>query len=426
IKHIGYELDKTGMAIQNNVPQSTTVDFDSKLVHLKASIDEIADTGLESILVLKKIFVNLRKLVQGFYELKKYFESDEESRRKKNSIDHSHFVGHQPLNPGIIFNNLTFQSSVFKHALRVAIACLAGYLVTKTISYGDYSYWILMTIAFILKPAFSLTRQRNIERIIGTLAGGLIGIFILVFITQSNVQFALMVLFMLLTYSFMRINYLVMVIFVTPFVLILFNMLGVSFSEVATERILDTVIGCAIALSAGYFLFPTWESEQLQKHVNNMRKANADYLRKISEALRGMDVSLLDYKLVRKEVYVSSANLSAAFQRMLSEPKAKQTNSKLLHQYVVLNHLLFSNIATVATTVLSRTPKSYPGPLQHLVKKSLHQLEKEKRITITKKIQGEPESVLLNGEDLLLKDQLEFIYKLTTDIDKTEKSMKHP
>ncbi|MGZ5287663.1 MAG: FUSC family membrane protein, partial [Flavisolibacter sp.] len=426
IKHIGYELDKTGIAIQNNVPEPTTIDFDSKLVHLKASIDEIADTGLESILVLKKIFVNLRKLVQGFYELKKYFESDEESRQKKNSIDHSHFVGHQPLNPGIIFNNLTFQSSVFKHALRVAIACLAGYLVTKTISYGDYSYWILMTIAFILKPAFSLTRQRNIERIIGTLAGGLIGIFILVFITQSNVQFALMVLFMLLTYSFMRINYLVMVIFVTPFVLILFNMLGVSFSEVATERILDTVIGCAIALSAGYFLFPTWESEQLQKHVNNMRKANADYLRKISEALRGMDVSLLDYKLVRKEVYVSSANLSAAFQRMLSEPKAKQTNSKLLHQYVVLNHLLFSNIATVATTVLSRTPKSYPGPLQHLVKKSLHQLEKEKRITITKKIQGEPESVLLNGEDLLLKDQLEFIYKLTTDIDKTEKSMKHP
>ncbi len=426
IRRIGYELDKTGIAIQNNIPETNDVDFDAKLLHLKNAIDDLSKTGHENILVLKKILVNLRKLVQGFRELNKYFESDEEKRPERNRIDHSHFVGHQPLDPVILFNNLTFESSVFKHALRVAIACLAGYLVTKTISYGNYSYWILMTIAFIIKPAFSLTRQRNIERIIGTLAGGLIGIFILIFITQQNIQFALMVLFMLLTYSFMRINYLVMVIFVTPFVLILFNMLGVSFSEVATERVLDTVIGCAIALSASYFLFPTWESEQLQKHIEKMRKANADYLRKIAEAMRGMEVSLLDYKLVRKEVYVSSANLSAAFQRMLSEPKTKQTNNKLVHQFVVLNHLLFSNIATVATTLLSRTPKPYPAPLQHLVKKSLQQLEKDDKTVTLKKPQGEAETMMLNGDELLLKDQLEFIYKLTTDIEKTEKSMKHP
>ncbi len=426
IRRIGYELDKTGISIQNNIPESINLDFDERLLHLKNSIDELSKTGEENILVLKKILVNLRKLVQGFRELNKYFERNEEARPRRNQIDHSHFVGHQPLDPVILFNNITLESSVFKHALRVAVACLAGYLVTKTISYGNYSYWILMTIAFIIKPAFSLTRQRNIERIIGTLAGGLIGVLILLFITQKNIQFSLMVLFMLLTYSFMRINYLAMVIFVTPFVLILFNMLGVSFSEVATERVLDTIIGCAIALSVSYFLFPTWESEQLRKHMDKMRKANADYLRKIAEALRGMEVSLLDYKLVRKEVYVSSANLSAAFQRMLSEPKTKQTNNKLVHQYVVLNHLLFSNIATVATTLLSRPPKPHPAILQQLVKKSLHQLEKEEKTITGKKSPADAEPLMLNSEELLLKDQLEFIHKLTTDIDKTERSMNAP
>jgi hypothetical protein len=36
---------------------------------------------------------------------------------------------------------------------------------------------------------------------------------------------------------------------------------------------------------------------------------------------------------------------------MLSEPKNKQKNSKLMHQFVVLNHMLTSHIATLASYV---------------------------------------------------------------------------
>src|SRR4029078_6731217 len=167
------------------------------------------------------------------------------------------------------------ESSVFRHALRVMIGCIVGYMIVHIFTYGHHSYWILLTIAFILKPAFSLTKQRNIERIIGTIAGGAIGVIILIFIPNKNVQFAFLVFFMIGNYSFMRINYLAMVIFVTPFVLILFNFLGVPFIDVAKERILDTVIGCAIAFSAGYFLFPTWESQGLKTYVTDILKSNA-------------------------------------------------------------------------------------------------------------------------------------------------------
>src|SRR5207244_12068072 len=107
---------------------------------------------------------------------------------------------------------MNINSSIFRHSLRVAIACLVGFILGKVLNYGQHSYWILLTIAFILKPAFSLTKQRNIERIIGTIAGGAAGILILYFVTDKTAIFVFMVLFLIETYSFLWIVYLYMVL----------------------------------------------------------------------------------------------------------------------------------------------------------------------------------------------------------------------
>jgi uncharacterized membrane protein YccC len=340
-------------------------------------------------------------------------------------VDHSHFISHQPLHPGIIWNNLSLQSSVFRHAVRVSLACLIGFALARIIAYGEHNYWILLTIAFILKPAFSLTKQRNIQRIIGTLAGGAIGILILVFFPNKTWQFVFLVIFMIGTYSFMRINYLVMVIFTTPYVLILFSLFGFVFKDVIRERIFDTLIGCTIAIAASYFLFPKWESEQLRNYMKGILKANAGYMLKMLEALSGKKPGMIDYKLARKEVYLNSANLSAAFQRMLSEPKNKQSAATQVHQFVVLNHILFSNIATVATTIMSKEPRIFPDELNHLARKSYGKIRDGlKQFDETENLPSAPDnhpspSIIQSTDDMLMKEQLQFIYTVSNDIEKT-------
>ncbi len=424
LKKMAYELEAVGFAIQSNTAFNRTMDYDAELKQLKAKIDLVAPKGQANTLVLRKILVNLRKLLNGLNDLQEYFNRS--SKRKKSEVDHSHFVSHQSLDPKIIWNNLSFQSSTFRHALRVCIACLGGFIAVKIISYGHHSYWIIMTISFMLKPAFSLTKQRNIERIIGTFAGGIIGVLILIFIPNKTVLFILMTLFMIGTYSFARIQYLVMVIFATPYVLILFSFLGAGYRTVAEERIFDTVLGCTIALAASYLLFPQWESDQLKKHLQGIVRANAAYLQKIIEALLGKKVNMLEYKLARKEVYVNSANLSAAFQRMLSEPKSKQKNEKDIHQFVVLNHILFSNIATVATTLLAKEPRVHAAELSLLARKALASLnESSKKFEDNSPVEApKAEATVVNetsmdADDMLMKDQLNFICKISADIDKT-------
>lgn len=423
LKKIVYELDRVGFAIQTNTAFVPSFNYDEEIRQLKAMIDNTPVSSEDSKLVLKKIVVNIRRLLTGLHNISQYF--DRGLRRKKSNLDHSHFVSHQVLDPAIFKNNLSLQSSVFRHSVRVSLACLVGFALSRIIAYGDHSYWILLTIAFILKPAFSLTKQRNIQRIIGTLGGGVIGILILVLIRDTTVHFIFMVLFMIGTYSFLRINYLLMVICTTPYVLILFSLFGFLVADVARERLVDTLIGCAIALSASYFLFPKWESEELRNYMKGILKANAGYMRKILEALSGQQVSMLEYKLARKEVYLNSANLSAAFQRMLSEPKNKQGPAKQLHQFLVLNHILFSNIATVATTLIAKGPSKYPDELVQLAKKSEAKLAESLRHfegDQSEKIELKPvKSGSYEGDEALMEEQLRFIYRVSSDIDRTVK-----
>src|SRR6185312_13841033 len=251
---------------------------------------------------------------------------------------------HQKIDVTTFKNNLTLQSSVFRHSLRMMVTCIIGYIISKFLPNGHHSYWLLLTIIVILKPGFSLTKQRNYERLTGTIAGGLIGLLLLAFIHDRDILFVLIVFFMIGTYTFQRLNYITMVIFMTPYLLTLFSLLGIGFINVAEERLLDTGIGSLLSFMASYLLFPHWESDQLDNYMSSVLKANIDYMYTLADFVRGEKKFSLDYKLKRKEIFVSTANLSGAFNRMLSEPKNKQRKGNEIYEFVVLNNVLSSNM----------------------------------------------------------------------------------
>lgn len=422
LKKITDELHAIGIAIQTNSSFRKNFDYAEEIKRLKQQIDALPADHATHKRVLIKILVNFRNLLNGLDNIEQYFTAG--IQRNKTGVDHSHFVTHQPLDPKIFWNNVNIQSSAFRHAIRVSAACLIGYIITLFMPAEKHSYWILLTIAFIIKPAFSHTKQRNVERIIGTLIGAAIGVGILFLIEDGTVRFFIMVLFMLGTYTFMRLNYLAMVMCVTPYVFIVFSFIGSEFRAIAWERIMDTFIGCAIAFSASYFLFPSWEREQLKQYMRDIIKANMVYLQKVIKALSGHQVTLIEYKVARKEVYLHSANLSAAFQRMMSEPKSKQTSRSQLQQFVVLNHLFFSNIANMATTLLSKDRQGYPAELLHLAKKAYNKLDESRRRLGDEEDMPLPEEngtkvIAFTADDELTKEQLQFIDKISKDIDKT-------
>jgi uncharacterized membrane protein (TIGR01666 family) len=429
------ELDNIAYMVLSNTRNKHKPDFNTGLEKLKIRIDEIGagDNGISNI-ALKKILINLRDLNERIKSIYNYYSSKSAEilveKNDNDSSEYSKFVTHQDYAPHIFFDNFSFNSTAFKHSLRVSLVCLIGFTTAKYIALGHHSYWVLLTIIVILKPGFSLSKQRNYQRLIGTIAGGIAGIAILLFIPDEDVQFILLVILMIGTYSFLRLNYVVSVIFMTPYVLILFKFLGVGL--VVKERIIDTVIGSSIAFIASYVIFPSWEFEQIQQNLREVINANVNYLAKIADSILGREVSTIEYKLARKDVYVKSANLSAAFERMTSEPKSKQRKIKEVHKFVVLNHILSSYIATIASSVPSKALHRAPAENLKLLKRSIAVLNdcnkkldgdivevgSSKTLAI---VESDPKAV--SADDLLLKEQLGFINKISIDIARVTESI---
>lgn len=429
INSLASEVDATGLAIQSITSYKGSIDLNALLEELKAEIDKAGESQKqESAVVLKKVLINLRNIAQRLNGILAFLNGKEATGGV--DLEFSRFVSHQRLDQKAFLENLSFNSSIFKHSFRVALVCLFGFVLTHLLFDGAHSYWVLLTIIVILKPAFSLTKARNYQRLIGTLIGGAVGFLILLLVKDQLVLVMILILLMLGSFSFLRSNYIVFVTFVTPIVLIIFSLLGEDKAGLLQERLIDTLVGSVIAVAASYLIFPSWESEQLQQYMQKVLKANANYLQKLIDYLQGRQVNTADYKLARKDVYVSSANLSAAFQRMLSEPQSKQRKSKEVHKFVVLNHILSANIATVAAAVLQEQQPHSSAESLRSIKRALAVInDSQKKLGITPALvkaesRGSEHEILLQDrstvyiEDHFVREQLELILRISTDIRK--------
>ncbi|AMR28519.1 hypothetical protein A0257_16410 [Hymenobacter psoromatis] len=353
LSRLATDLHYLGSAIlANRAHGSPPPDRLPELARLQARIAALPPDIGPSTLVLKKILLNLRDVSRRVGSLRRYFDEAQAAALPPDAgrvASHAQFVARQELQWRAFGQNLTLGSSVFRHAVRMAVACAVAFAVAELLWHGAHNYWILMTVTFMLKPGFSLTRERNTQRIVGTLLGGALGVLVLWAVPNGNVRFGLLLGFMVVAYSFQRTRYLITVVFLTAYLLILFSFLGLGYLGVVQERLTDTVLGCAIALATAYLLFPRWEGQQLPDLLAATLRANLAYLRQLAERLAGRPVPPTTYRLLRKDVYVASANLAAAFQRMLSEPRRTRRRPTEVHQFVVLNHILSANISALTT-----------------------------------------------------------------------------
>jgi len=121
---------------------------------------------------------------------------------------------------------------------------------------------------------------------------------------------------------------------------------------------------------------------------------------------------------------------------MTSEPKSKQKNVKEVHKFVVLNHILSSYIATVASETMGKTMDNPQQDITRSIKKSLAILNDTGKKLGSQKVDllgdrtipidpASPKPELIT-DDSLLKEQLGFINKMSIDIAKVTDNILSP
>lgn len=408
VLELSNELDEIGIAIKSGEASEETGLLAAHISKTKTYFNAFRDSkrtaeNVDGFISMRHILNSIGDIASRIYTLHLYTTYDKELTKKiAMSADYDQFITHQPVDLKLLIDNLSFASNTFRHAVRISIATLLGFIVSMFFPLG-HSYWILLTIIVILKPAYSLTKKRNYQRLTGTILGALIGLLILNFIKDREALFVIMLLLMIGTYSLLRTNYMFSVIFMTPYILLLFHLLSdVSFKIIITDRITDTAIGSVIAFIANLILLPAWEQDQMSNYMLQAISSNKNYFNDIAAAFAGNPVTINSYKLSRKNALVALANLSDAFSRMLAEPKSKQKNSKQLYQFVVLNHMLTSHIATLSSYVMPLSAKLASPDFIPLINNTVAKLnDAEKIIAETPANTAAPETLHNNIQQRL-------------------------
>ncbi|MFT3980304.1 MAG: FUSC family membrane protein [Ferruginibacter sp.] len=355
ILSLAYEMEEIGFAIKSGIDSKPPENTAKLIEETKARFESLRmgymqeHKKVEEFVSLGRILRNLQDMHERLHALHQYSTYDVEVKKgESNKNIYRQFAVQTDLRPSLFLNNLNFSSNIFRHALRMALALLAGYVVSLFFNV-DRGYWILLTIVVILKPAYSLSKQRNYDRLIGTALGIVAGFLIVFFIKNNTVLLVLMVIFMAGCYSFMRTNYFMSVLFMTPYLLIFFHLMyPYNINDIIVDRLVDTAIGSLIALVASLFLVPAWESSSIKSLMISMIQANDKYYGLVAGSFCSTGpVNADQIKIARKENMVALANLSDALTRMLSEPKRFRQGAKFIHRFVVLYHSLSSHLATL-------------------------------------------------------------------------------
>jgi uncharacterized membrane protein YccC len=257
--------------------------------------------------------------------------------------------------------NLSFSSTIFRHSLRLTFTIIIGFIIGQQLTFQN-AYWILLTIVVIMRPGYGLTKERSYHRIFGTVLGGAIAFGVLLLTHNAYVIGLLAVLSMILGFAFTSTNYKVGATFVTMYVVFVFGLRTPHIEDVVQYRIVDTLVGAALAFLANYFLWPTWEFLSVPIHSENAIKANRGYLKEISDLYNKKGEIPVSYRLARKEAFIEIGNLMASFQRMVQEPKSKQKSLPQVYKLAVMNHTLLSSLASLGTYIQShKTTKASAG-----------------------------------------------------------------
>jgi uncharacterized membrane protein YccC len=363
------DTESIAFAVTRNRASFPQVDYQAEKQAIEREIarrEELAGAEHdEALTVLRSAYNKLRTFVDTIGQLHVATRAQMGPLPILPGVDMTPFLTKQKYELDLLLENLNWQSPTFRFALRIAMAITAGLLIAEHLPYASHGYWIMLTIAIVLKPTFSMTKQRRGDRLIGTIIGCTLTAIIVHFVHAPAALLAFLFLATVATSAFVYVKYRYTAIAASMQILLQISLLIHSTAHVIGERIFDTFIGVAIA-SFFSFVLPSWEYRALPQLIFNVLAANRRYIDAACDLLVAKVSDDFVYRLCRKGFLDSLAGLSSALVRMLDEPVSKHRAAEYIHLFIVQNYLIVAHIAALRI-LLRRHVKDMPKAMVDII-----------------------------------------------------------
>ncbi|WP_116452348.1 FUSC family protein [Blastococcus litoris] len=233
-------------------------------------------------------------------------------------------------------------------------------------------YWVLLTVAIVLKPDFGSVFTRAVQRGAGTVLGVLIGSALLAVLPRDAWVLVAMAVFAALLPWARNANFGLFSVFQTPVIILLLDLALPSGPGLVGARLVDTLIGCAIVLVFGYLLWPqTWRAP-----LDEALRAAALALDAFVDA--AFTGSPAERRRARRRNYRALTELQTQLQRRLAEPPP--ISNRAAAWWPVIVQLERTSDAVTEAVIAQRMGEPAPDLAQVAVlRKAIRQLEEDVR-----------------------------------------------
>ncbi|MET9605116.1 FUSC family protein [Streptomyces sp. NPDC006512] len=218
--------------------------------------------------------------------------------------------------------DMMLSSASWRYGLRLAL-CIGLAQSLVSVVEVERSYWVALTVTFVLKPDFGSVFSRALLRALGTAAGLVLAAAVLSEVPRGWWDVPVMFVLAALIPWFSAKGYAFQTAAITPVILLLSDLLNHQGFDLIRPRLLDSLIGCAITLVAGYLLWPeSWRTRLGDRLADSVDDA-ARYLERAfapvadEAAARAARQARLH---ARRRIYRELSGVRSEFQRALTEP----------------------------------------------------------------------------------------------------------
>ncbi|MFE7654075.1 FUSC family protein [Streptomyces bottropensis] len=215
-----------------------------------------------------------------------------------------------------VARNVALSGASWRYGLRLAL-CIGIAQALVSLVPVPRSYWVALTITFVLKPDFGSVFSRALLRALGTVVGLVVAAGILAEVPRGWWDVPVMLLLAPLIPVFTPRGYGYQTAAITPVILLLSDVLNHQGTGLLVPRLVDSLMGCAIALVAGYLLWPeSWHARVGAR----LADAVADTAAYVEAAFGTEPADPADRTRMRRRLYRDLSAIRTEFQRALTEP----------------------------------------------------------------------------------------------------------
>ncbi|PKT69513.1 hypothetical protein CW362_29345 [Streptomyces populi] len=212
-------------------------------------------------------------------------------------------------------HDVLLSAASWRYGTRLALCIGLGQVLVSTVEVPR-SYWVALTITFVMKPDYGSVFSRALLRALGTVAGLVVAAAVLTVVPRGWWDVPVLMVLGALVPALTPRGYGYQTAAITPVILLLSDILNHQGTGLVVPRLVDSLIGCAIALVAGYLLWPESWHARVGDRLADAVADTADHV----ELAFGEAVEPGARARSRRRLYRDLSSIRTEFQRALTEP----------------------------------------------------------------------------------------------------------